>query len=131
MCSVFKISRSGYYQWIRRKPSQRDKRKKRLEQQVRRVFVDSRRLYGSTKIWEALKKKGAEDAYICATHGVFSADALSKLDNPNIKEVVVTDTIHLPDDHPNRFVTLSIAPLLATAVKIITEGGSIATLFKS
>lgn len=60
MCSVFKISRSGYYQWIRRKPSQRDKRRKRLEQQVRRVFVDSRRLYGSTKIWEALKKKGVQ-----------------------------------------------------------------------
>lgn len=60
MCSVFKISRSGYYQWIRRKPSQRDKRRKRLEQQVRLVFVDSRRLYGSTKIWEALKKKGVQ-----------------------------------------------------------------------
>lgn len=80
---------------------------------------------------EALKKKGAEDAYICATHGLFSGEALQKLNHPNINEVVITDTIQLPDDHAEKFVTLSIAPLLASAVKIITEGGSIATLFKS
>lgn len=80
---------------------------------------------------EALKKKGAEDAYICATHGLFSADALTKLDHPNINEVVITDTILLPEDHSDKFITLPIAPLVASAIKIITDGGSIATLFKS
>lgn len=80
---------------------------------------------------EALKKKGAEDALICATHGLFSGEALQKLDHPNIREVVITDTIQITEDHSDKFKTLSIAPLLATAVKIITDGGSIATLFKS
>ena len=80
---------------------------------------------------EALKKKGAEDAYICATHGLFSENALEKLNHPNIREVVITDTIQLSPDHPDKFITLPIAPLISCAIKIITEGGSIATLFKS
>jgi len=88
---------------------------------------------GSTivNVVEALKKKGANDAYICATHGLFSENAVQKLDHPNIEEIIITDTIQLDDNIPDKFVTLSIAPLISSAIKIITEGGSIATLFKS
>lgn len=88
---------------------------------------------GSTivNVVEALKKRGANDAYICATHGLFSENAVHKLNHPNINEVVITDTILLENKPSDKFVTLSIAPLLASAIKIITDGGSIATLFKS
>lgn len=88
---------------------------------------------GSTiiNVVEALKKKGAHDAYICATHGLFSENALEKLSHPNIEQIVITDTIALDREHSNKFVVLPMSPLLATAIKIITEGGSIATLFKS
>lgn len=88
---------------------------------------------GSTivNVVEALKKKGARDAYICATHGLFSGEALQKLDHPNINEIVTTDTILLDGNHSDKFVVLSVAPLISKAIKIITEGGSIATLFRS
>ncbi|WJH35732.1 ribose-phosphate pyrophosphokinase [Paenibacillus aurantius] len=79
---------------------------------------------------EGLKEKGAEDVYICATHPVFSGPALQRLDHPNIKEVVVTDSIAIPDNHGERFKVLSVAPLLANAIHIVVEGGSISSLFK-
>jgi putative transposase len=60
MCAVFEVSRSGYYAWTQRKESKRTKRRQWLEQRIRRVFVDSRRLYGSIKVWETLKKQGVQ-----------------------------------------------------------------------
>lgn len=88
---------------------------------------------GSTivNVVEALKKRGAENAFICATHGLFSGEALQKLDHPNIEEIVITDTIELRGEHSDKFVVLPMAPLLGTAIRIVTHGGSIATLFKS
>jgi putative transposase len=60
MCTVFGISRSGYYAWTKRRKSKRDKRRERLERQIRRAFLDSRKLYGSIKVWETLKKQGVQ-----------------------------------------------------------------------
>jgi len=79
---------------------------------------------------EGLKERGAEDVYVCATHPLFSGDAIRKLDHPNIREVVVTDSIALPSDCSVKYKTLSVAPMLAEAIRIIMEGGSISTLFK-
>ncbi len=80
---------------------------------------------------ESLKERGAEDIYVCATHPLFSGPALQRLDHPYIKEVVVTDSIALPDSHSDRFKVLSVAPMLAEATRIIMQGGSISTLFKN
>ena len=80
---------------------------------------------------ESLKERGAKDVYVCATHPLFSGDAIKRLDHPSIKEVIVTDTIALPEDKPERFTVISVAPLLAEATKIILDGGSISTLFKT
>lgn len=87
---------------------------------------------GSTivHVVEGLKERGARDAIVCATHGVFSGQALERLDHAHIEELVVTDSIALPDQHKEFVKVLSIAPMLAQATNIITEGGSIATLFK-
>ncbi|MNI22656.1 Ribose-phosphate pyrophosphokinase [compost metagenome] len=87
---------------------------------------------GSTmfKVVEALKERGANDAYVCATHPVFSANALEILNHPNIKEVVVTDSVPLPmgvkTDHIN---VISVSELLAQAIRINMEGGSVSQLF--
>lgn len=88
---------------------------------------------GSTivNVVEGLKERGANDAIVCATHPLFSGQALQKLDHPNIREVVVTDSIALPEERSERFKVLSVADLLADAIRIIMEGGSISTLFKS
>ncbi len=88
---------------------------------------------GSTivNVVQSLKERGAEDVYVCATHPVFSNAAIERLDHPNIREVIITDTIPLPETTPDRFKILSVAPLLAEATKIILDGGSISTLFKN
>ncbi|MHA0858343.1 ribose-phosphate diphosphokinase [Paenibacillus sp. CMAA1364] len=79
---------------------------------------------------ESLKERGSEDVYVCATHGLFSGNALERLHHPNIKELVVTDSIALPEQYNGRIEVLSVAPMFAQATRIIIEGGSIATLFK-
>ncbi|WP_054954726.1 ribose-phosphate diphosphokinase [Paenibacillus dakarensis] len=87
---------------------------------------------GSTivHVVEGLKERGARDAIVCATHGVFSGQALDRLDHAHIEELVITDSIALPDQYKGFVKVLSVAPMLAQATNIITEGGSIATLFK-
>jgi ribose-phosphate pyrophosphokinase len=87
---------------------------------------------GSTivNVVEGLKEKGANDPYICATHPVFSYPALERLDHPNIEEIIITDSIAIPEEHPQRFKVLSVAHLFSNAIRIIEEGGSISTLFK-
>jgi len=88
---------------------------------------------GSTivNVVESLKERGAKDIFVCATHPVFSDNALARLDHPAICEVVVTDSIGLPADKPDRFKVISVAPMLAEATRIIIQGGSISTLFKN
>ncbi|MDP4099480.1 ribose-phosphate pyrophosphokinase [Paenibacillus sp. P96] len=87
---------------------------------------------GSTiiNVVEGLKEKGAAEAIVCATHGLFSGSALEKLKHPYIREIVITDSIQLPAQVPAGLTVLSVAPMLARAVRIIVEGGSIATLFR-
>ncbi|MFC4077498.1 ribose-phosphate diphosphokinase [Salinithrix halophila] len=81
---------------------------------------------------EGLREKGAKQAYVCATHPVFSADAIKKLDNPGIREVVITDTVPVDSSFLNdRFTVLSVAPLLSKAIHLIEKGGSISTLFRA
>ncbi|MNC44196.1 Ribose-phosphate pyrophosphokinase [compost metagenome] len=79
---------------------------------------------------EGLKERGANDVLICATHPVFSPPALERLDHPNIMEVVITDSISIPEEHSSRFHVLSVAGLLSNAIRINTSGGSISSLFK-
>lgn len=88
---------------------------------------------GSTivNVVEGLKEKGANDAYVCATHPIFTRPAIERLEHSGIKEVIVTDSIAIPSNHSERFKVISMAPLLADAIQIVTAGGSISTLFKS
>lgn len=58
MCSLFSVSKSGYYEWTKRQESNRSQRRKQLEKCIRRIFLDSRQLYGSPKIWHVLKQEG-------------------------------------------------------------------------
>lgn len=70
-----------------------------------------------------LKKKGAEDVYICATHPVFSKNAIKNLDSKYIKEVIVTDTIRLPKNKQiPKIKVVSVAPFLAEIINCIFQG---------
>ena len=80
----------------------------------------------------ALQAAGARAIYSCATHGVFSADALDRISELPITEIVVTDTVPLPPgaDDP-RLTVLSVAPLFGEAIKRIHRGESVGALFSS
>ncbi|MCU1446272.1 ribose-phosphate diphosphokinase [Cryobacterium sp.] len=80
---------------------------------------------------EALMAAGATGVVVAATHAVFSPPALDLLQNPAIQEVVVTDTLPIPED--KRFPTLTvlpIAPLLARAIHEVFDEGSVTSMFE-
>jgi transposase InsO family protein len=58
MCEVLKVSRSGYYAWETRQPSLRQRDNEELLRQIREIYTQSRRLYGSPRIAAELKKQG-------------------------------------------------------------------------
>ncbi|MCE5292117.1 MAG: ribose-phosphate diphosphokinase [Nocardiaceae bacterium] len=77
-----------------------------------------------------LLKDGAKDVVIAATHGVLSAPASERLADCGAREVIVTNTLPIPEE--KRFPTLtvlSIAPLLARTIREVFENGSVTSLF--
>jgi len=58
MCQVLKVSRSGYYQWIKYPESQRKIEDMDLKQKIVIIYHNSRRTYGSPRIHQKLLRKG-------------------------------------------------------------------------
>jgi ribose-phosphate pyrophosphokinase len=80
----------------------------------------------------ALIAEGARDVYSCATHGVFSGSALERIEASALREVIITDTIPLPEGaNPDRITVLSVAPLFGEAIRRIHRGESVGALFSS
>ncbi len=78
----------------------------------------------------ALIESGAREVYACCTHPVLSGPAIERIDNSKIKELVVTNTIVLPEDKQSPKVKqLSTAKLLADAIVRVFEEKSVSTLF--
>jgi ribose-phosphate pyrophosphokinase len=79
---------------------------------------------------KALKKFGAKEVYACCTHPVLSGPAIERLEDSDIKEIVVLDTILLPDEKrlPNMKM-LSVAPIFAEAIRRIYGNESVSKLF--
>jgi ribose-phosphate pyrophosphokinase len=83
-----------------------------------------------TKAAEALFESGAAEVIATATHGVLSDPATDRLKNSRIKEVVITNTLPLTDDQRfDKLTELSIAPLIARAIREIFEDGSVTSMF--
>jgi len=98
------------------------------------VVVDDMISTGGTlvKAAEALLKRGATEVYCLATHGIFAGDAIEQFESSQIKKVIVTNTIPRAA-HPNgigtRIEQLTIAQILADAIKRITANRSVSELF--
>jgi len=78
----------------------------------------------------ALKKLGAKDIYVCATHALLSGPAVQRLSDAQITEVTVTDTVRIADE--KRFpqlLVLSVGDLLAKAIRYIHSEQSVSSLF--
>jgi ribose-phosphate pyrophosphokinase len=96
------------------------------------LIVDDMIDTGSTiaKAAEILHDTGAADVVVAATHALLSDPATERLKNSRISEVVVTNTLPLPPEKRlDKITVLSIAPLLARAIREVFDDGSVTTLF--
>jgi ribose-phosphate pyrophosphokinase len=79
----------------------------------------------------ALKERGAADVYCCASHALLSGPAVERLKNAPLKELVVTNTVPLPEEKRfDRLTVLSVADLIARAVRYTHSNESVSSLFE-
>ena len=79
----------------------------------------------------ALKKHGARDIYLCATHALLSGPAVERLAELPVSEIAVTDTIFVSEEKRIPALRLlSVAGLLSRAIKYIHENESVSSLFE-
>ena len=70
-----------------------------------------------------LKENGAKDIYVCITHGIFSNNAITRIEDSSIKEVVVTNTITIPQEElaqSSKITVLSIGWMLSKLILAVT-----------
>ena len=78
----------------------------------------------------ALKRLGARDVYACASHALLSGPAVDRLSASPLKEIAVTNTMHIPEERRfEQLHVLSIAPLLAQAIRFTHSDQSVSSLF--
>ncbi|PRY01828.1 ribose-phosphate diphosphokinase [Allonocardiopsis opalescens] len=97
------------------------------------VLVDDMIDTGGTivKAAEALFEQGASRVLATATHGVLSGPAVDRLKNSRISEVILTNTLPIPEERRfDKLTVLSIAPLIARAVSEVFTDGSVTSLFE-
>lgn len=84
------------------------------------------------KAAEAIKNAGAMSVRACATHAVFSGEAIKRIQDSVLEEVIVSDSIPLREDGLacEKIKVLSFAPLIGEAIKRIHEEKSVSILFR-
>ncbi|ACY96584.1 ribose-phosphate diphosphokinase [Thermomonospora curvata] len=96
------------------------------------VIVDDMIDTGGTivKAADALFEQGAAKVVATATHGVLSGPAVDRLKNSRISEVILTNTLPIPEEKRfDKLTVLSIAPLIAQAIHEVFSDGSVTSLF--
>jgi ribose-phosphate pyrophosphokinase len=82
------------------------------------------------QVVEALKAEGATEVFACCTHPVFSSPAIKGLENAELSEVVVTNTIPIPPEKRTKnTVVLSVANIFGEAIRRISDELSVSVLF--
>ncbi|MFM8894850.1 MAG: ribose-phosphate diphosphokinase [Actinomycetales bacterium] len=97
------------------------------------VVVDDMIDTGGTivKAAETLFENGAAQVIVAATHGILSPPARERLQNSAISEVIVTDTLPIPEENQfEKLTILSIAPILAKAISEVFTDGSVTSMFE-
>jgi ribose-phosphate pyrophosphokinase len=78
-----------------------------------------------------LVERGASNVFIAATHGLLSGPAVDRLKNAPVRQVVVTNTLPIPDDKRfDNLHVLSIAPIVAEALDAVFEDTSVSEIFR-
>ena len=98
------------------------------------LIVDDFTVSGGTlvKVAEKLLERGATDVLAAVTHGVFTQECMTRLDDSPIRKLLVTDTIETqPVTFCDRVEVVSVANLFAEAIRRIHDRQSISVLFES
>ncbi|HEX4529180.1 MAG TPA: ribose-phosphate diphosphokinase [Acidimicrobiia bacterium] len=78
-----------------------------------------------------LMDRGAREVWVAATHGVLSGPAVDRLKNAPVRQVVVTNTLPIPDDKRfDALQVLSIAPIIAEALDAVFADASVSEIFR-
>ncbi len=78
----------------------------------------------------ALKDLGAKSVYACCTHAVLSGPAMERIENSCINELLVLDTIYLPEEKKaSNIKSLSVAPIFAESIRRIFNNDSVSKIF--
>ncbi len=96
------------------------------------VLVDDMIDTGGTIVQaaNALFENGAKEVIVASTHGLLSGPAVEQLRDSQISEVIITDTLPIPEEKRfDKLTVLSVAPLLARAVREVFDDGSVTSLF--
>ena len=79
---------------------------------------------------KTLIKEGVKSVYVCATHPVFSGQAVERLNDKSVEEVIITNTIFIPSNKIiSKMKVISLAPLLAESIKRIYDGSPMGIIF--
>jgi ribose-phosphate pyrophosphokinase len=98
------------------------------------IVLDDEIAKGSTifELLARLRERGAKTIRVACTHGLFSSDALKRLnEQPDVLEIVCTNTVPIaPEKYVPKLRVLSVAPALAEAIRRIHNGESVSALFQ-
>jgi ribose-phosphate pyrophosphokinase len=84
-----------------------------------------------TSAASALKEYGATEIYACCTHPILSGPAVQRIASSNLKELVVTDTVPVPDSKKiGKITVLPLASLIGEAIHRIHSGLSVGAMFQ-
>lgn len=79
---------------------------------------------------EALIKLGGKSVYTCATHAVLSGPAIERIENSCIEEMVLLNTLAVPEEKMlDKMTILSVAPLFSEVISRVHNNGSVSSLF--
>jgi ribose-phosphate pyrophosphokinase len=94
------------------------------------LLVDDMISTGGTLVgsMQALHDAGARECYVAATHGLLVGDAAQRLEAAGAREVLVTDTVDVPSRDWPRLRVVSLAPLLAEAIRRMASSESVSEL---
>ena len=83
------------------------------------------------KVAQALRNQGANRVLVAASHPILTGDAVQRIKKADVEEVIVTDSVPIPQDKGGPLITvLSVAPLLAEAIIRVHENRSVSELFR-
>ena len=97
------------------------------------VLIDDMIDTGGTivKASEALFDNGARDVIVAATHAILSGPAVERFAGSRVREVIVTDTLPIPDERRfAKLTVLPVAPLIARAIQEVFTDGSVTSMFE-